>query len=122
MKKIILVVITIAFSANLSFAQSFADLSKEDKLMKMKEFRADNQNFLRDMGLTDDQLSDIDDVNVCYLTTLDRIDRYGTDEEKKTQFAKAATAARSMQLDAIMGQENRQKYMEYVMGKLEKLE
>lgn len=121
MKKITLLMTFMVISC-MTFAQSFDDLSKEDKLMKMKEFRADNQNFLKSsLGLSDDQLVDIDDVNLCYLTTLDRIDRYASDENKM-KFAKAATASRAAQLDAIMGPDNRKKYMDYIMAKLEKIE
>jgi hypothetical protein len=70
--------------------------------------------------MTQRQMDDIDNVNICFLSTLDRIDRYGKDDASKEQYAEAIMAARSAQLDAIMGQEKRNQYMGYVKGKMKK--
>lgn len=119
MKKLFFVLIVSVIGVGMASAQTWDDLSKEEKLMKAKKFRADNQNYLKNtLGLSDDQVNDIDDVNICYLSTLDRINRYAPTEEAKEEAAKAVTAARSIQLDAIMGVENREQFMEYVAGKL----
>ena len=90
-------------------------------MMKAQEFRDDNQNYLKNtLKLTDDQLSDIDNVNLCYLSTLDRLDRYGKSDADKEKYAKSVTEARSAQLDAIMGADNRKKFQAYVQEKLKK--
>lgn len=123
MKKTVFTIAVILLATNLMFAQKWADLSKEQKMMKAKEFRADNQNYLKNtLGMTEEQLSDIDNVNICYLSTLDRLDRYGKTEEAKTKYAKAVTEARSAQLDAIMGPEKRQQFITYVTEKLKKVQ
>jgi len=95
-------------------------LSTEEKVEKVKAFRQDNQVFLKQLGLSQDQLDDIDNVNLCYLASLDRIDRYGKDSDEKKKFAKRVTETRSVELNRIMGEENRKKYQEYVGTKLEK--
>jgi hypothetical protein len=102
-------------------AQKWSELTSEQKMMKAQEFRDDNQNYLKNtLKLTDDQLSDIDNVNLCYLSTLDRLDRYGKSDADKEKYAKSVTEARSAQLDAIMGADNRKKFQAYVQEKLKK--
>ncbi|PWT96130.1 MAG: hypothetical protein C5B52_16365 [Bacteroidetes bacterium] len=102
-------------------AQKWSELSQEEKIMKAKEFRADNQAYLKNtMGMTQTQLDDIDNVNICFLSTLDRIDRYGKDDATKEKYAKAVSEARWGQLDAIMGADKHKKYAEYLKGKIEK--
>jgi hypothetical protein len=91
--------------------------------MKAKEFRADNQKYLKNtLGMTQKQLDDIDNVNICFLSTLDRINRYGKDEAAKEKYAQAVIDARSAQLDAIMGVDKRKQYGNYVAEKLKKFE
>jgi hypothetical protein len=121
MKKILVIIFmgTFAMSGS-AFAQKWEDLSNEQKMSKIQGFREDNQKYLKGLGLTDDQLNDVDNVNICFLSTLDRIDRYGGDEASKKKYAKSAVAARSAQLDAIIGVDKRKQYIEYVQGKLEK--
>ena len=119
MKKLFTVFVFILFAGGTVSAQSWSDMTKEEKLMSAKKFQTDNQNYLRNtLGLNDDQINDINNVNACYLSTLDRIGRYGKTDEVKVEAAKAITAARSVQLDAIMGPEKRDQFMEYVGGKL----
>jgi hypothetical protein len=119
MKKLFFVFLISVIGVGMASAQTWDDLSKEEKMMKAKKFRADNQNFLKNtLNMTDEQVSDIDNVNVCYLSTLDRINRYAQTDEAKENAAEAVTVARSIQLDAIMGEENREQFMEYVAGKL----
>lgn len=104
-----------------SKAQKWSELTDEQKVMKLQEFREDNQNYLKNtLKLSEEQMSDIDAVNVCYLSTLDRIQRYGKTDADKEKYAKSVTSARSAQLDAIMGVENRKKYQQYVQEKLKK--
>jgi hypothetical protein len=119
MKKLFAFFVFMLIAGNTVVAQSWSDMTKEEKLMSAKKFQADNQNYLRNtLGLNDDQINDINNVNACYLSTLDRIGRYGKTDEAKVEAAKAITAARSVQLDAIMGPEKRDQFMEFVGGKL----
>jgi hypothetical protein len=100
-------------------AQKWDQLSGEQKLMKAKEFREDNQKYLKTtLGLTEEQCTDIDNVNVCFLSTLDRIDRYIPDVEDKKKYAKTLLQSRAIQLDAIMGADKRKKYIGYIQEKL----
>jgi hypothetical protein len=102
-------------------AQKWADLSNEQKLSKVAGFREDNQKYLKNtLKMTPTQLDDIDNVNICFIASLDRIDRYGKDAATKEQYAKAALVARSVQLDAIMGATNREKFYDYVAAKVKK--
>ena len=113
--------ITSAVQAQKAAAPKWSQLSAEEKLLKAQDFREDNQAFLKDkLKLSDDQRNDIDNINLCYIASLDRIDRYGKDDATKEKWAKAATAARGSQLDVIMGPENHKKYQDYVVGKLKK--
>jgi len=122
MKKLILFLfIAIAGISIQSKAQKWSDLTDEQKIMQVQSFRDDNQNYLKNtLKLSEEQTSDIDAVNICYLSTLDRIQRYGKTDADKEKYAKSITASRSAQLDAIMGVENRKKYQQYVQGKLKK--
>ncbi len=121
MKKVLFFLFICFACATAVNAQKWADLSNEQKWMKAQDFRDDNQNYLKNtLKLTEDQLVDVDNVNLCFLSTLDRIDRYGKDDATKEKFAKSAIQARSVQLDAIMGVENRKKFQDYVAGKLKK--
>ena len=121
MKKILFIIFigTFAMSGS-AIAQKWEALSDEQKMSKVQGFRDDNQKFLKGLGLTDEQLNDVDNVNVCFMSTLDRIDRYGGDEASKKKYAKSAVASRSAQLDAIIGVDKRKQYMEYVQAKLDK--
>jgi hypothetical protein len=102
-------------------AQKWSDLTDEQKMMKAKEFRADNLAYLKNtLKMTDDQMNDIDNVNICYLATLDRIDRYGKTDEDKEKYAKTASTSRGAQLDAIMGVENHKLYHQYLSEKIKK--
>src|SRR6476620_6927053 len=106
MKKLTLLIVMTFVCLQVVNAQTkkWSELSKEEKSMKAKAFREDNQKYLKGtLGMTDTQLTDIDNVNACYLSTLDRINRYAKTDESKEKYAEYATAARSAQLDAIMG-------------------
>src|SRR6516225_4680692 len=94
----------------------------KNKKMKAKEFRADNQKYLKDsLGMTEQQMTDIDNVNICFLSTLDRIDRYAKDDATKQKYAKAVNEARWAQIDVIMGADKHDKYAAYVKAKLSKV-
>jgi hypothetical protein len=102
-------------------AQKWEQLSGEQKMMKAQEFRESNQQFLKgNLGLTDEQCTDIDNVNVCFLSTLDRIDRYGKTDDEKKKYAKGLLQSRAAQLDAIMGADKRKEYIAYIQDKLKK--
>ncbi len=121
MKKAFLLSVVCLLAMTSINAQKWSDLSKEQKMDKVLGFREDNQKFLKNtLKLSAVQIDDIDNVNICFLSTLDRIDRYGKTDQAKEQYAQSALTARSMQMDAIMGAENRKKYMDYVTAKLKK--
>ena len=104
-----------------AFTQKWADLSNEEKLMKLKSFTEDNHKYMKEtLKLSEEQISDADNVNVCYLATLDRINRYGKTDANKEKYAKSATESRAKQLEAIMGTDNYGKYKKYVGNKLKK--
>ena len=102
-------------------AQKWDDLSDEQKMNELQAFRDENQAYLKNtLKLTQDQMDDLDNTNLCFLSTLDRIDRYGKSDADKTKYGKKAFAARSAMVEAIMGPEKRKQYMAYIEEKLEK--
>ena len=120
MKKAILLMM-VSFMAAAASAQKWSDLTDEQKLMKLKSFRADNQSYLKNtLGMTQQQMTDIDNVNICYLSTLDRISRYAKDDATKEKYADAISQGRWAQLDAIMGADKHEQYSKYLKDKLEK--
>src|SRR5262245_9774775 len=119
MKKAILFIVVCLIAAGTANAQKWSDLTQEQKVMKAKEFRADNQKYLKNtLGMTQTQMDDIDNVNICYLSTLDRINRYAKDDATKEKYAKAITEARSAQLDVIMGVDKHKQYSDYITQKI----
>ena len=118
MKRIFFLLMLAVVCTTATQAQKWQDLSNEQKLMKAKEFRQESQDYLKKLGLSEDQLADMDDVNLCYLTTLGRIDRYGKDDNAKLNYAKSATKARATQMDAIMGPDRRAKYQKFISDKI----
>ena len=120
MKKAILLMM-VCFMAAAANAQKWSDLTDEQKMMKLKSFRADNQSYLKNtLGMTQQQMTDIDNVNICYLSTLDRISRYAKDDATKEKYADAISQGRWAQLDAIMGADKHEQYSKYLKDKLEK--
>jgi len=102
-------------------AQKWNELSDEKKLAKLESFRADNQKYLKDsLKLTKTQITDLDNVNLCFLSTLDRIDRYTKEDATKEKYAEALWEVRWAQVDAIMGKEKHEKYAAYLKRKIEK--
>jgi len=121
MKKAIVffAVLMAAFTA--AHAQKWDELTEEQKMSKLKSFREDNQKYLKNtLGMTQTQLNDIDNVNLCFLSTLDRIERYAKDDATKEKYADALWEVRWAQLDAIMGKEKHEKFAEYMKAKIEK--
>jgi|SRR5215470_12620712 len=122
MKKTILFGLIVLTTSGICYAQtSWKQLTDEEKVMKLQSFRADNQKYLKDsLHLSQTQMSDIDNVNICFLSTLDRIDRYGKDEASKDKYAEALWEVRWAQVDAIMGKEKHDRYAAYLERKIEK--
>jgi hypothetical protein len=121
MKKTIFFMIVCLVAFTKLNAQTWDELTDEQKVMKVKNFRADNQKYLKEkLGMSTTQINDIDNVNLCFLSMLDRVNRYGKSEENKEKVAQAAAEARSIQLDIIMGEEKHKKYTEYMMEKIKK--
>ena len=121
MKKTILFIIVCVVTATAVNAQKWDELTDEQKTMKLKSFRADNQAYLKNkLGMTAKQMDDIDNVNACFLGTLDRINRYVKSDDDKQKYAEAVAQARGAQLDAIMGPDKHDQYAKYLKDKIEK--
>ena len=121
MKPTVLLIAVCMMASFAARSQKWSDLTQEEKTMKAKEFRADNQKYLKTtLGMSEQQMTDIDNVNLCYLSTLDRISRYGKDDATKEKYAKAISDARWAQLEVIMGAEKHKQYSEYVKAKIDK--
>jgi len=122
MKKAILFFSVCLLAITAVHAQKWSELTEEQKMMKVKSFREDNQKYLKTtLGMTQTQLTDIDNVNLCFLSTLDRIDRYSKkDDATKEKYADALWEVRGAQLDAIMGPEKHKKFAEYLKAKVDK--
>ncbi len=121
MKKLILLAIICVVTSTVTHAQKWSDLTDEQKAMKLKSFRAENQKYLKDsLGLTPTQITDVDNVNLCYLSTLDRINRYVKDDTKKNDYAEALSKVRWAQVDGIMGADKHDKYVAYLERKIAK--
>jgi hypothetical protein len=121
MKKTILFIMWCVIAATAVNAQKWSEMNDEQKMMKLKSFRADNQAYLKNtLGMTEQQMTDIDNVNICYLSTLDRISRYAKDDATKEKYADAITQGRWAQLDAIMGADKHEQYAKYLKDKIEK--
>jgi len=105
--------------ASVTYAQKWEQLTDEKKIEKLKSFRADNQKFLKDsLHLTPTQITDLDNLNLCFLSTLDRIDRYAKDDETKEKYAEALWEVRWVQVDAIMGKDRHERYADYLKRKI----
>jgi len=99
--------------------KKWEELTDEQKLTQLKSFRADNQVYLKDtLKLSATQMADLDNLNVCFLSTLDRIDRYTKDHATKEKYAEALWQVRWAQVDAIIGKEKHDKYANYLKAKL----
>ena len=120
MRKSILFIVICLATATLTHAQNKWDkLSDEQKLTKLKSFRASNQKYLKDtLKLSAVQMSDLDNLNLCFLSTLDRVDRYVKDDKTKEHYAEALWEVRWAQVDAIIGKEKHEKYAAYITRKL----
>ena len=123
MKNVILFIVFSLAAVTAVHAQKWEELSKEQKLMKLKSFQADNQKYMKDsLKLSKTQIDDVTNINLCYLATLDRIVRYGKDDERREELAGVASEARWAQLDVIMGKDKHDQYAAYLKRKLEKLQ
>ena len=120
MKKTILLLAICLVGLTAVHAQKWSDLTDEQKEMKLKSFRAENQKYLKDsLHLTQTQITDMDNVNICFLSTLDRIDRYVKSDDDKQKYAEAVWQARWAQVDAIMGPDKHDQYAAYMKRKIE---
>jgi hypothetical protein len=125
MKKAVVLFVLMIGISRISFGQTWqqtwSEMSKEEKMMKMKSYRADNQKFLKDsLGMTSKQLKSIDSVNSDYMKALDRIySGSGSDDEKLAK-AQELTKKRGADLDSIMGADTHMKFTKYIYAKLQK--
>jgi len=125
MKKAMILLVLITSISMVSFGQTWqetwSNMTKEEKMMKIKSFRDDNQKFLKDsLGMTSKQLTSIDSVNSSYMKLLNRIENgAGTDQEKYEK-AQEITKQRGEALDNIMGKDKHYEFAQYLYRKLEK--
>lgn len=121
MKKAIIFIVVCLLALSKVNAQKWEELTDEQKLTKLKSFRDANQKYLKDsLHLTPTQMKDLDNVNVCFLSTLDRIERYAKDDATKEKYGDALWEVRWAQVDAIMGKDKHEKYASYLKAKIEK--
>ena len=117
---LLLVLLVFGFGRPL-FAQTWDELTDEQKVMKLKSFMEDNQRYMREtLKMSEDQVEDTESVHACFLSNLDLIGRYGKTDKDKKKYAKSSIKAREKQLEAIMGPENWEKFQTYVSAKLQK--
>lgn len=121
MRTKIFLIVTALLTTIVTNAQKWDELTDEKKLAKLKSFRAENQKYQKDsLKLTPTQMSDLDNLNLCFLSTLDRIDRYTKDDATKEKYAEALWEVRWAQVDAIIGKEKHEKYAAYLKRKINK--
>jgi len=117
--KILLAIFCLLLIAKVNAQTKWEELTDEQKLEKLKSFRDDNQKYLKDtLKLTQTQMTDLDNLNLCFLSTLDRIDRYTKDHATKEKYAEALWEVRWAQVDAIMGKAKHEKYAAYLKRKI----
>ena len=122
MKKMICLLALIAGTVLSAGAQNWENMTDEQKAQKAKEFREDNQKYLKSLGLSEDQMIDLDNVNSCHAFALERIAHYSKDEATKKKNMEMANSARKLQMDLIMGPDNRAKYEKYLTDKAMKIQ
>jgi hypothetical protein len=117
--RILLGVVCLLSVITMNAQKKWEELTDEQKLTQLKSFRDDNQKYLKDtLKLTSTQMADLDNLNVCFLSTLDRVDRYAKDAATKEKYADALWQVRWAQVDAIIGKEKHDKYAAYLKRKL----
>jgi len=125
MKKAMILLVLITSISMASFGQTWqetwSNMTKEEKMMKLRSFRDDNQKFLKDsLGMTSKQLMLIDSVNSVFMNGLRSIENGpGTDDEKFDK-AKVIAKKRGEDLDSIMGEDKHMRFTQYLYAKLEK--
>jgi len=108
-----------------TFAQTWQEtwnnMSKEEKMMKMRSFRDANQKFLTDsLGMTSDQLKSIDTTNSNFMKEMRQIEKSNESDDQKLAKAKTLASNRSIELDNIMGKEKHDRFKQYMYEKLQK--
>ncbi len=125
MKKAMILLVLITSISTVSFAQTWQEtwtnMTKEERYMKMSKFRSENQKFLKDsLGMTSAQLKSIDSVNSIFLKGLTQIDNGSGSDDEKLAKAKEIAKKRGAALDDIMGEDKHHRFTQYVYEKLQK--
>src|SRR6185295_10447790 len=125
MKKQMFLLVLMTSISMVSFAQTWqqtwSEMSKEEKMEKMRSYRDDNQKFLKDsLGMTKTQLKSIDSVNSDYLKGLNKIEKSPASDDEKLAKAQELSKKRAVDLDNIMGEEKHRKFTLYITAKLQK--
>ena len=117
---LLLVLLILGFGRSLQ-AQTWDEMTDQEKVEKLKSFMEDNQKYMKQtLQLTDDQVADVENTNICFLSSLDRIATYGGTDSEKKKYAKSLLKYRSKMIEAIMGKEKYEKFQTYVAAKLQK--
>ncbi len=127
MKKAMMLLVLVTGFSMVSFAQTWqetwSNMSKEEKMMKLRTFREDNQKYLKDsLGMTSQQLKSIDSVNSIFLKGLTQIDKSVATDDEKLAKAKEIAKKRMADLDSIMGEDKHARFTQYMYEKLKKSE
>jgi len=125
MKKEMFLLVLITGISLGTFAQTWQEtwnnMSKEEKMMKMRSFRDANQKFLKDsLGMTSDQLKSIDTTNSNFMKEMRQIEKSNESDDQKLAKAKTLASNRSIELDNIMGKEKHDRFKQYMYEKLQK--
>jgi len=107
-----------------TFAQTWQEtwnnMSKEEKMMKIRSFRDANQKFLKDsLGMTSDQLKSIDTTNSNFMKEMKQIEKSNESDDQKMAKAKTLASNRSVELDNIMGKDKHDRFKQYMYEKLQ---
>jgi DNA-directed RNA polymerase sigma subunit (sigma70/sigma32) len=125
MKKALITLVLVTGICMGSFAQTWqetwSDMSKEEKMAKLKSFRDENQAYLKDsLGMTAKQLKSIDSVNSIFLKGVNQLEGSSGSDDEKLAKAKILAQTRGDNLDMIMGADKRKKFSQYLYDKLQK--
>lgn len=125
MKKTMILLGLMTSISMVSYAQTWQEtwtqMSTEERMMKLRTFRDENQKFLKDsLGMTSNQLKSIDSVNSIFLNGLKKLEGSTASDDEKLAKAKEIAKKRGEDLDMIMGEQKHHRFTQYMYEKLQK--
>jgi hypothetical protein len=125
MKKTMILLGLMTSISMVSYAQTWQEtwtqMSIEERMMKLRTFRDENQKFLKDsLGMTSNQLKSIDSVNSIFLNGLKKLEGSTASDDEKLAKAKEIAKKRGEDLDMIMGEQKHHRFTQYLYEKLQK--